>query len=234
MAEEVKRKKKRNKPRHPEMQHFRQMEEEARLLEEGLQREPPGPGGYAALAAARAVCQEASRVPCHRPQDRENWLIRWEAGWRYERAFKNAFPLSFANSVRCLQARDASGLEDVVAYLEADPIYEDAGFTKEGLIRLLHGVAIPEKYILRLQAAVLTVVDHRHWRDFRDFCRLAKLTDGPALREQLTQRLNSSDVDTQRRARWVLDALAQKDSMEQGKKKGKKKGARSTLRSAME
>lgn len=225
MPEEVKKKKKRNKPRHPEKQAFYQLMEDQRLQKERLEKEPPGPGGYAALAAAGAAYEEACRVP-HPPKDRELWLAWREAEWRYGKAFENAFPLSFGESVRRLQAGDASGLEDVVAHLEADPIYEGAGFQKEGLIRLLHGVTIPQQYLPRLQAAVLTVVDHRHWRDFRDFCRLAKLVDGPALREQLTQRLESSDPDIKRRAQWVLDALAQKDSMARGKQKsGSEKAA---------
>lgn len=224
MSEEVK-KKKRNKPRHPERQEFREREEDLRRLRERLQREPPGPGGYAALAAAGAAYEQARRVPFRLPQDKEIWLALWEAKERYERALQNAFPPSFGDSLSRLEAGDASGLEDAAAYLEADPIYAGAGFTKQSLIRRLRGVAIPPEYLPRLQAAVLTVVDRRHWRDFRDFCRLAKIADGPALREQLTQRLESSDTDVKHRAQWVLDALAQKDCMERGRKKAKKQAA---------
>lgn len=217
MPEDIKQKK-RNKPRHPEMQEHWQRMEDLRLLRERLQSEPPGPGGYAGLAAARAAYQQARRVPFRLPQDTEIWLAQWEAKERYETALKDAFPASFRDSVSRLQAGDTSSLEDVAAYLEADPIYEGAGFLKEYLIRLLRGVSVPEEYIPRLQAVVLTVVDRRHWRDFRDFCRLAKIADGPVLREQLTQRLESNDADVERRARWVLDALAQKDSMERAEK----------------
>ena len=219
MLEEVKKKKKRNKPRHPEMQEFREREEDLRRLRERLQREPPGPSGYAALTTAGVVWREAAEQWRLFPPDRETWLAHIEAKERYEAALKNAFPGNFRESVSRLQAGDASGLEDVVAFLEADPVYEGAGFQKAGLISLLRGIAIPLEYLPRLQAAVLTVVDRRHWRDFRDFCRLAKIADGPALREQLAQRLESSDADIKHRAQWVLDALAQKDRMEQGRKK---------------
>ena len=66
------------------------------------------------------------------------------------------------------------------------------------------------------------MVDNRDERDFREYCRLARKLDAPELREQLTQRVGQGDLDVRRRARWVLEALAQKDTMEAAKAYGKK------------
>lgn len=52
MSEDIKQKK-RNKPRRPEMQENWERMEDLRLQEERLEKEPPGPGGYAAEMVRR-------------------------------------------------------------------------------------------------------------------------------------------------------------------------------------
>ena len=130
-----------------------------------------------------------------------------------------AYPGAFWEDVQKLRAGDASGLESVIRFLEADPFFFGTGYEKVYLSRYIKPPMLTPSDIARLQNVVLHMVETRHGSDFGAYKRLAKKVDDAFLREQLTRRLSSGDADTQRRARWVLEALAQKDSMERGKQK---------------
>lgn len=135
-------------------------------------------------------------------------------------ALDRAYPAGFWEDYKRLRSGDPAGIENAVSFLEADPWFFGTGYVKTTLMRSLKPAMLTPEYKKRLQGVVLTVVDKRDERDFREYCRLARKVDGPGLREGLAQRLTSRSPDTspnrdvRRRARWVLDALAQKDQME--------------------
>ena len=124
----------------------------------------------------------------------------------------------FWRDMELLKGGDQSKLEQAVAFLEDDPWFYGSGYDKVRLVRYIKLPMLTPSYIGRLQSVVLRMVETRNGTDFGAFCRLARKVDDADLREQLTQRLDGGDVDIRRRARWVLEALAQKDSMEQGRK----------------
>ena len=133
-------------------------------------------------------------------------------------AIDAAYPPGFDQDAARLHAGDAAGLEGSLAFLEADPFFYRTGYIKAKMIRHITRLPLTHLQEKRLRQVVLTVVDARDDRDFRAFCRLARRVDAPALREQLTARLASGDADIRRRARWVLEALAQKDSEQNSQK----------------
>ena len=196
----------------------REAVEDLKQVQEKLRQEPPRPGGYQAAEAAQVLWNQARKTWQRFPQDAEIRRAGLEVRQRYWDSISSAYPRTFSHSQNRLRAHDPSGLEDAVSFLEADPFFDCTGYRKEYLIRLLRDINISESYAERLRAVVLSLVDRRDGREFRAFCRLARKVDGAELREQLTQRVDEGDFDVRRRARWVLDALAQKDRMEQGKK----------------
>ncbi len=135
-------------------------------------------------------------------------------------ALDKAYPNSFWENYERLRSGDPTGLENAVSFLEADPWFFGTGYVKTKLMRFIKPAMLTPEYKKRLQQVVLAVVDKRDERDFREYCRFACKVDAPELRGQLSQRLTSRNPDTspnfdvRRRARWVLEALAQKDSME--------------------
>ena len=130
-----------------------------------------------------------------------------------------AYPSGFWEDAEKLRGGDAAGLESAVCFLAADPIFFRTGYVKAWLIRAIKPPMLKSDDKKRLQDAILSRVDRRDDRDFRAFCRLAKKVDDANLREQLTQRADEGDFDVRRRARWVMEALAQKDRMEQAGKR---------------
>ena len=156
----------------------------------------------------------ASKLRFRSPPDPEVWDLHRATAERFWATLDAAYPHGFWDDVQRLRAGDAVGLKTALGFLEADPMFFRTGYLKTWLSRAIKPLMLKLSDTKRLQSVVLSVVDSRDDRDFRAFCRLAKKVDDADLREQLTRRLDSSDVDIRRRARWVLEALAQKDSME--------------------
>ena len=100
-------------------------------------------------------------------------------------------------------------------------MFFSTGYTKSWLIQCIKPPMLKPSDNRRLQGVILSLVDRRYERDFREFCRLALKVDDINFREQLTRRTAGSDPNIRRRAQWVLEALARKDRMEQGRKKAK-------------
>lgn len=124
----------------------------------------------------------------------------------------------FWRDMELLKGGDQVHLEQAVSFLEADPWFHGSGYAKEDIIPALNRLPLSSGVAARLVSVVLNMVDRRNGREFRAYKQLACKVDNPELREQLTQRVDQSDFDVRRRARWVLEALAQKDRMEQGRK----------------
>ncbi len=183
---------------------------------------PSGPFDYATRAQSlndmqeffREVVGEASR---HYADPKAKAVI--EAARRlYEAAREAAYPAGFWESYQRLCAGDATGLEAAVTFLEADPWFPNSGYVKVKLIRHIETPMLTSDYIMRLQNVILEMVERRNGQEFRAYCKLARKADGPELRDQLAQRVDQGNFDVRRRARWVLEALAQKDTMETTKR----------------
>lgn len=203
---------------------------EIREVWEEIRQPPSGASRYQAAEAARAVYDKAWGLHRRFPQDAEASNAYIEAQGRYRQLISEAYPPTFNQDLVRLEEGDPSGLESVVSFLEADPIFYGTGYLKEALSRLLRDVELPTNYIQRLQVVVLSLVDRRDGREFRAYCRLARKVDSPELRKQLMWRLTrvqpssaaltpdqpsllkeiEQDKNIRRRAKWMLEALGQK------------------------
>ena len=218
-------KRKKTRPPHAESGDIQEAWQELRQL-------APGANRYQAAEAARAVYSKARALHWRFRLDSEASSLYAEAQKCYWRLIGEAYPPTFDQDLVRLGEGDPSGLESIVTFLEADPIFDGTGYLKERLSRLLRDVELPAEYAQRLQAVVLSVVDRRDGREFRDYCRLARKVDSPEFREQLNQRLTRAwpvarfltddlpalmlaaqeDRAVRRRAGWVLEALGEKVS----------------------
>ncbi len=123
------------------------------------------------------------------------------------------YSCDFYRDIELLRGGDATQKEVAIAFLEADPWFPGSGYDKVRLVRYIKPQMLSSSDVSRLQNVVLSMVEQRNGTDFSAFWRLAKKVDDPYLREQLTRQMNSDNADVRRRARWVLEALAQKDSL---------------------
>ena len=182
-------------------------------------RPPSGPFDYAtraqAMNDAREFFYEIVREGKRYYADPKAESVTESARRLYYAALDAACPPGFWEEYQRLRAGDPAGLEVAVAFLEADPWFQGSGYVKVKLVRHIKQSMLTPGDVTRLQNVVLNMVERRNGQEFHDYCRLARKVASPRLREQLARRLTHDDPDIRRRTRWVLEALAQKDKMEE-------------------
>jgi len=159
-------------------------------------------------AAARAAHQEIGRTFArlkNRNDENDPATIAWKAAIaRFRDALRLAYPGDFGEDIERLKAGDARGLEGVIRFLEADPMFFGSGYAKADLIRFINRMPLTEHQAKRLRAVALAIVDRRASQEFRRYCRLAARVNHPGLREELRSRAACGDPAVARRARWML------------------------------
>ena len=185
---------------------------------------------YQIAEAARAVYDKAEQLHRQFPQDSEASNAYFAAQEYYWQCLHTAYSHELRRDIDLLRNGDAAGLETIILFLEADPLFYGTGYLKEDLSRFLRRAELPGNYVQRLQKVVLSIVDRRDGREFRAYCRLARKVDSTEFREQLRLRLTrekptaasltadcpsllpaiQQDKNVRRRARWVLEALGEK------------------------
>lgn len=97
---------------------------------------------------------------------------------------------------------------DMLAFLEADPVFYRSGYLKEKLLTELKRRNLNRSEVERLQRVILAVVqknDHR--REFLRYCRAAANVDSARFRAALVDLEQSTEPHVSQRANWVLAAL---------------------------
>lgn len=130
---------------------------------------------------------------------------------RYRRARDRLFTPAFDHAVTCLRNRDTSGIEYVIAFMEADPWFFHSGYLKQKFARYLRGVQITAPQRDRLRAAVLGAFKKGRREDLKEYVSLARKLDGPSFREGLRQLVDGADEGTSERAARALAACVMND-----------------------
>lgn len=159
-------------------------------------------------AAARAAHQEIGGTFArlkNRNDENDPATIAWKAAIaRFRDSLRLAYPGDFGEDLERLKAGDARGLDSVIRFLEADPMFFGSGYAKADLIRFINRMPLTEHQAKRLRAVALAIVERRASQEFRRYCRLAAKVNHPGLREELRSRVARGDPAVARRARWML------------------------------
>ncbi|ODT85881.1 MAG: hypothetical protein ABS78_18895 [Phenylobacterium sp. SCN 70-31] len=122
-------------------------------------------------------------------------------------ALKAAYPSDFEATLNGLRRGDREGVDVLIEFLEADPMFFRSGYTKTKVLRALKGVPLTTSQVARLHAVILGVVSNRWSREFGDYVRLALKLDHPNLRAGLRALLSGHGAETRLRARRMLATL---------------------------
>jgi hypothetical protein len=181
----------------------------AHLLSLDRRRRTPFDQAARAAAAEEAhrLLQVAFAARQRYPHEPELWALWKTAADHFHAAVAEAYPPGFWEDVERLRARDPAALEPVVRFLEQDPYFFRAGYTKEELIHWIKRLDLPPAYVARLHGVILSVVERHNRREFGSYVSLARKLDSPELRAELAQRLEHEDAAVRRRVRWMLNAL---------------------------
>ncbi len=108
----------------------------------------------------------------------------------------------------------AAGVEDALAFVEADPWCHRSGYMKQDLVRYLRQVPLDEDQKHRLRAVFVGAIKAGPRWEFREYCRTARALDSPSFRRRLAgmrdDRLSGSGA--RKRAGWMLDAIIRTNS----------------------
>ncbi len=119
-----------------------------------------------------------------------------------------------------LKQGDPTAIQTALHYLEADLYYFNSGYHKEFItsgIKKLIAVkpnAFTKQQLKQLESILLNKVRAPYCREFRYYCRLARvLLPSPGLQEQLMQLSNCSDTGFHQRAQWMLNYMKDSPSL---------------------
>ncbi len=139
--------------------------------------------------------------------DRAEWesaCLRFRAS--YDRL---AFPGGLTAAMKRLAEGDATAIEASIRFLEADPWFFRSGYIKAEILRRIRQAELEPQQVERLRLVILDRVAGRDTREFRWYCRLARVIANPEFRAKI-ERLRSSPVPPiARRAGWVATQIGE-------------------------
>lgn len=134
--------------------------------------------------------------------------VRWRQSIEeFGTALQEAYPPDFDAAFKGLRRGDPGGIDVLIEFLEADPMFFRSGYVKTQILRMLKRAPLTSPQASRLRAVILGVIAKRWGREFGDYARLALKLDQPSLRTSLNALLAGHDAETRRRARRVLATL---------------------------
>jgi hypothetical protein len=123
-----------------------------------------------------------------------------------------AFPGGLTRNYELFKAGDPNALEEVVRFLEADPLFFRSGYLKEGMIQELKKLTLTAEIRRRLQAVVIAKIQSDPTREFRRYCQLAARLYEPVFEKEIKD-LRTSTKNSGLQKRWVLNYLDQAKRM---------------------
>jgi hypothetical protein len=155
-----------------------------------------------AVDRVREARAPLSKLRRRRGKDRTEQFAAAIREWREARA--GAYPGGFWEDYERLRNGDPSGAESAIRFLEADPWFTHAGFTKTRLLRRLKQVALGEDQRDRLRQVMIQAVRSRPRMEFTDYCRFARKIYSSDLRAQLELLCDEADRTVRTQAGKML------------------------------
>jgi hypothetical protein len=169
-----------------------------------------GPNIFVANATKLNELHDAIHAALRHRDDSPEGRKVWEnACRRFHSEYDSlAFPGGLANAFARLDNGDSEGVEMVVQFLEADPYFFRSGYHKEDLIKRLCRQPLSEMQKKRLQKVILRQIRGRDRREFRAYCRLARVVSDPEFLKQVIKMAGPSAGTIPRHATRLLQYLS--------------------------
>lgn len=141
----------------------------------------------------------------------------WERGVRHSDPEYGSLVATFHEASACFdtlwdfdpEAKESEPyLNDVLTYLEEDPHCFRSGYLTARLLRRLKRCRLDAQAAERFKVICVEACRSRDRREFREFCRAARMINPPALRESLVELTGAwQNAGVNRRASWMLGYL---------------------------
>lgn len=118
-----------------------------------------------------------------------------------------AFPGGF-EQLEALRQNDRDAIAYAIIYLEADPYFFRSGYIKAKVAHMLKHVPLTKQQTYQLQQILLASLNKKYRREFREYCRLARVVADELFINELQKLLNQSNaVYVKQRAQQMLDII---------------------------
>lgn len=127
---------------------------------------------------------------------------------RFQESFDGlAFPGGLERGLERVKAAEPEAVEAAIAFLQVDPWFHNSGYIKQDLCRALLDVALSQDQEIRINRAILRVIDAGFRPELRTLRRLVRRTMNERFLEDLRDRCQDQDPGVRRRAQWFLNYL---------------------------
>lgn len=118
-----------------------------------------------------------------------------------------AFPGGLNKQNERLESDHPQAIERAIQFLEVDPMFVRSGYMKEKFLRRLKRAFLSAEQQERLRKVILARVSGGGRREYRDYCRLARVLTTPEFKIEVEKLLKVGDENIKERAKWLLDAI---------------------------
>ena len=160
-----------------------------------------------AVEAARRACIDATGGCSERRRTDAMRAAFAEASRNFHAALASAYPPDFWSNLERLRSGDLDSVDAAIEFLEADPMFFRSGYTKSKIATALRRVSLRPEQKERIIDAVLSMIDRRDGREYREIFKLSSTVADERLISELKLRLDSPDCEVSRRARWMLNTV---------------------------
>jgi len=134
-------------------------------------------------------------------------IKRWKSACDefHEKYDRLAFPGGLEKGLQALDRSKSNAIEAAVQFLEVNPYFFRSGYIKEKILTKLKNADLSKSQLERLYKVLLNIVDKHYCREFRYYCKLARKIKTQKFLKNLRSRMESSNKDVAKRARWMFD-----------------------------
>ena len=118
-----------------------------------------------------------------------------------------SFPGGLKKGLDALDKLDPRAIENAICFLEINPYFHRSGYIKEEILTKLKKIKLTKDQSSRLRKVILNIVDNYYCREFRYYCKLAREIKTKEFIKDLEKRMESSDKDKAKRAKWMFEYI---------------------------
>jgi hypothetical protein len=125
----------------------------------------------------------------------------------YKSATRSALPPGWPRILDEIQNRNPAAVETAIAFLVADPYFNNSGYAKKEIIRRLKRAPLAAQQRQQLAEVVIARIYGPDRKELGHYGRLAAALRLPGLDAQVLDLTQSPDRDIARRAAWIMKRI---------------------------
>lgn len=140
----------------------------------------------------------------NRNKDRDSWSKACEKFHSYISPIDQEIDKIYETS----ELKDPETLEFVITFLELDPMFFRSGYIKEDMIQKLKRQELTQEQLNRVTLILIDAARNRGQREFKSYCRLAKVVSSDLLVKSLKSIIELQNGACKSRSKLMLGYIS--------------------------